>query len=332
MKTIEAKKILVIQLRRIGDVLLTTPIVEILRKVFPESTIDFLVEKPGAVILDGNPFLSNILVYDKQHPVSWILKIRKKKYDLVLDFLANPRTAWITFFSKASYRVGFSHPGRSFAYNIKVKPDRNAKYAVDFKKDLLKAIDINDTAVNMHINIPEPDRAYVDDFLKKQAINSRIIIGISSTSRRQARIWRKDYFAGICDRLIQDYNAFIVLLWGPGEKEKVREVASLMKNEAFIPPETDLKQLVALIEKCSLIITNDNGPMHLAIAAGTPVIAIFGPTVAECLIPPQTVHIGLSSDVSCIRCEKNQCGSMECMDSLTVDEVYGVIKKKLSRQ
>jgi len=121
---IDSKRILLIQLRRIGDVLMCTPALRALRKHLPRSHIAFLTERECAAILALNPYLDELLVLDRErygNPLYWLKKvwqIRRKRFDLVIDYLGNPRSAYISFLSGAKLRVGYDLPGRRFLYNL----------------------------------------------------------------------------------------------------------------------------------------------------------------------------------------------------------------------
>ena len=333
MEIKNVEKILIIQLRRIGDVLLTTPVIEALREHFPKSQIDFLVEKPADEVLRGNPYLNNIIISDKKffEQIKLIRRIRKEKYDLVIDFLGNPRSAWITFFSRANYRVGFDFGGRKFAYNIRIKRDNLSKYVVNFKLDVLGAIGIDEARKKMFFPIPEDINLFVEHSLSNYLDKGKILVGLAPWSRRQARRWPKHYFAQIADRLIEKYNSQVILFWGPREKEAIEEIATLMKNKPLIAPPTDLKQLAALIRKCQLMVTNDNGLMHIAVSVGTPTVTMYGPTNNENWNPPgEKFHRAMKSEVDCLACHKQDCETMECMVKLTPDMVEEAVKEILT--
>lgn len=325
-------KILIIQLRRIGDVLLTTPVIETLRERFPEAQIDFLVERSAYDILVGNPYLNNIIVSNKSffEQIKLMRKIRNEKYSMVFDFLGNPRSAWITFFSAARYRVGFDFPARKFAYNICLKRDPKPKYLVDFKLDALKAIGINAPRKKTFFHVPLDTKVFINDSLGNSLIEDKILIGLAPNSRRKARIWLKEYFAQIADLLIDKYNSQVILFWGPGERQTVEEIASLMKSKPIISPPTDLKQLAALIKRCDVMITNDNGPKHIAVSVGTPTATIYGPTNNKTWNPPDApLYVAVESDVNCLGCNKQECETMECMKKVTPDMVEEVVVELL---
>lgn len=331
MQTVELKpdaKILVIQLRRIGDVLLTTPVLRALRRKFTEAQIDFLVEKPGAEILAGNPYINNLLIYDKKDHFQWIRRLRAEKYDLILDFLGNPRTAWIVGLSGAKYRLGFIRRGRDFVYNVKVKPDQVPKYVPAHKLDLLKPLGIEANNINLDLIVSASAQARIQKFLAKEKIlPSDMLVGISPTSRRQARRWLKQGFAEIADCLMQKYQAKVIFLWGPGEETYIDDIISLMKKRPIKSPALSIAESIALTNSLKLFIGNDNGPMHIAQGLKIPSIVLFGPTQSANWNEPGPNNIAVKADVTCLECNKQECDCMCCMERISVQMVEEAIKK-----
>ncbi len=331
MKTIELKpnsKILVIQLRRIGDVLLTTPVLRALRRKFTEAQIDFLVEKPGAEILVANPYINNLLVYDKKDQLNWIRRVRAAKYDIILDFLGNPRTAWLVGLSGAKYRFGFKRPGRDFVYTNKITPDPVPKYVPAFKLDLLKPLGIESKNVDLDLPISTLAKERINSFMAKEKIRETdTLVGISPTSRRQARRWLKQGFAEIADLLMQKYGAKIIFFWGPGEETYIDDIISLMKTKPLKSPALTIAESVALTSKLKLFIGNDNGPMHIAQGLKIPTVVVFGPTQSTNWSEPAPRNIVVKAEVPCLECNKQECDSMCCMDRVTVSMVEQAIQK-----
>src|SRR5881296_2236111 len=128
------RSILVIKLRAIGDVLLSTVVLNNLRASFPDARIDFLTERPSREVIEGNPVVNSVLAFDgsNRRSLSLILDVRNRKYDLVIDLFGNPRSALVTFFSGASYRVGYRFNWRRYCYNIVVEPRGGEVHNTDF--------------------------------------------------------------------------------------------------------------------------------------------------------------------------------------------------------
>lgn len=327
MKTIYLKptaKILIIQLRRIGDVLLTTPVIRALRRKFPLARIDFLVEKPGSEILITNPYLNRLLIYDKRAQFTWISKIRAEKYEIILDFLGNPRAAWIVGLSGAKHRVGFKRAWRDLVYNVRVAPDPIPKYVPKFKLDLLKPLGISseDSDADLDLSISPEAEAKIGSYLKSENVaQTDILVGISPTSRRPARRWRKEGYAQIADLLMKKYRAKVIFLWGLDEEAYIDDIISLMKEKPLKSPVLKINELVALTKQLKLFIGNDNGPMHIAQGLKIPTVVIFGPTQSANWSEPVERNIIVKSTIHCVECNLQECALMECMAKVEVSQV-----------
>jgi ADP-heptose:LPS heptosyltransferase len=271
-------KILVAQLYRIGDVLLTTPAVREIKKSFPNAEVDFLAEKPAAGILSGNPDIHELLVYDKQHPWAMIKTIRSRRYDWVIDFLGTPRTAILTALSGAKMRAGLARVFHNWAYNRKLPSLPEPLYVAEEKIRLLEPLGVKFTGdLHAQIKIPNTSRLWADNFYETQKNIKRPLIALSPVSRRHYKRWPLDRFAALSDRLISELNCAVLLLWGPGEKEVALSVSSRMKNAPMISLETkSLLDLAALMQRADLFVGNDNGVKHIAAASGIPTFTIYG--------------------------------------------------------
>lgn len=348
-------KILIIQLRRIGDVLLTTPAVREVKHTYPGATIDFLVEAPGAQALEGNPNINSILTYNKNERWQWIKRIHAAKYDVVIDFLNNPRSAQLTLASRAGIRAGFNAGIWSWVYNKRIAGSKRPIYTALVKFKLLEHIGIKpEVPLVPEIYLSNNDREFADRWLSSQGMaGNRPLIGIIPTHRRAVRKWTAEGFAGVGERLIKDFNATLILFWGPGEYEEVKSIADMIltklvsesrttvehnqKNKVNLAPESNIKEMAALLAKCDLVITNDSGPMHTAVAMGTPTVTIYGPTQPKAWNPSylnselaQKHRVVQAYGLACLGCNKNICPyKHECMQWVTPDQALNTCKNSL---
>jgi heptosyltransferase-3 len=329
------RKILVIKLRAIGDVLLSTIVTKNLRQAFPEGEIDFLTELPSRDVVRGNPYLNTTLVYDKVNMsgLELIRLIRTRSYDLVIDLFGNPRTALVTRVSGARYRVGFDFRWRRYAYNIVAQPRGAHVHNTQFNLDALAAIGVDIQDRNLYFPLASEDLAYVDEFLARAGLTQQFLVGVSAGGGWYTKRWGLDKYAELCDRLIKRYKATVILTWGPGQRQEVETIRSKMTGEPFVPPATTLRQLGALLQRCSITISNDSGPMHIAAAVGVPVLGIFGPTNPVLQGPYGSKHITVSkSDLDCLGCNLTKCPiGHPCMLELSVDEVMGGVERLLAK-
>jgi len=332
----EPKRILIIQLRRIGDVLMCTPVIRALRQKYPQSHLAFLTEEESKAILENNPNLNEVIVWDKNKYNNWfyalkkIKEIRDKKFDLVVDLLGTPRTALASFLSGAKKRIGFAYRFRKIFYNLKVAPDQQEKYGALYKLDSLKPLGIESRDSKLDLVIDSKAKSFAQKFFAENKIlDSDFKITISPTARRRFNFWFLDRYAKVADGLMEKYSAKAILVWGSGEREIVEKMASLMKFKPIISAETTtLLELAAILEKCDLQLGNDNGTKHIATAVGIPTVTVYGPhSPVSWTYPDLSRHKFVKKNCACANNErkKHSCTKVTCLDSISVADVQQVL-------
>ncbi len=324
----KVEKILIIKPAAIGDVLLATPAAENLRYNFPDAEINFLTQKFCKEILTGNPFISRVLTYDLSLDGGWFIisKIRKQKYDLVIDLFGNPRTALITFLSRARYKVGFKFRQRKYAYNIKLDSRGGEVHNTEFNLDALRALglEVKPTLPKFYINLVHNE--FADKFFLDNSLEGKQVIGINPCGTWPTKVWYLEKFAELIKKFTGDYR--FLIFWGYEEErlqaEKLREMTG---SNVILIPKTDLKYTGALMRKCRVFLTNDTGPMHIASALGVNVAAIFGPTNSHLQGPLNKNSIVIKNEsLSCLGCNLTKiedCPNQhKCMAELSADTVF----------
>lgn len=325
-------KALFVQLRRIGDILMCTPAVRAFKMKFPRCRLDFLTEHPD--VLQGNPRIDEIIQVDSSkqfnpfYQYRLIRKIRNMKYDLVIDFLANPRSAYYSFLSGARTRLSYGYGHRRWAYNMLPSRPDTPRYAALDRLNLMKSIDVvsDDPAIEFYPS--EKNREEARELL--QPVSGKRIVTVSPVSRRAYRRWPLERFAEICRKLKSEFGFEIVILVGPGEETFGKTLCEMLKNEEPLFLQIgSLGILGAIFENTSLHIGNDNGPKHIAVACGAPTFAIFGAdNHISWTFPDYSRHDYITSaeiDPEC-RADNHRCGP-DCINKITVNAVY----EKLSR-
>lgn len=322
--------ILVIKLRAIGDVLLSTVVLKNLRTAFPAAQIDFLTQPPSRGVVEGNPFVNSVMTFDpgRQHGLRLVREIRRRRYDLVIDLFGNPRSAVVAYTSGARYRVGYRFRWRQHCYNIVVEPRGGEVHNTEFNLDALRAIDVPvvDTTIRFPLN--GVDRSFADSLFLQHHLEDKFVVALNPGGGWYTKRWRPQQYAMLGDQIAREDQGEIIVLWGPEERSDAERIHSLMIRKPILIPETNLKQLAAIVEKCDLMITNDSGPMHIAAAVETPVVAIFGPTNPELQGPVGTPNeIVQHQHLLCLGCNLTTCPIKNpCMEELTVDEVYAAFR------
>ncbi len=331
IKKDEIKKILLIKLRGIGDVILSTIVIDNLRKEFPQADIDFLTEAASRPALEFINEINEVLIFNRKSSFErfkLFFSIRKKKYDLVLDLFSNPATAQITKLSGAKYRAGFPYKGRKYAYNLFGPAERDKFHAAELHLEFLKRIGIKASEKKLLFGLTSEDRKFAEDFIKTNFPANEMICGISPSGGWPSKKCDPEKFAEIADSIVNKFNAKILIIWGPADKAEAEEIKSLMINESVFAPPTSIRQMAALIEECDILIANDSGPMHISTAVGTPTLSLHGPTDPKLQGPYGDKHEYLRlEDLHCIGCNLLECPfNHECFRDLPVERVLEKVK------
>ncbi|MFH2204680.1 MAG: glycosyltransferase family 9 protein [Elusimicrobiota bacterium] len=331
------RRILIIMLRRIGDVLLTTPAARALRRLYPTAVIDFLAEPPAHELLAGNPDISNVLVYRKGalNYLRWLRRVRAAGYDWVIDYMGNPRTAALTFCSGAALRAGPGHVAHRWAYSRRLQESATPYYSAQEKIRVLAGLGITPDEGDClpRLAADAESEKFADDEIAKLRLKGAPLIGLVPASRRKTRRWPAASYAELGRRLRDGEGARLMVFWGPGEYELARSVREEIGAGAVCAPATPrLRQLAALISRCTILVTNCNGPKHIAVARGVPTLTIHGSSDPRCWNPQdQARHPVVRRDeLGCIGCLRNSCPTrIECLNELPAERVYAAARKLL---
>lgn len=330
------KKILVIKLRAIGDVLLSTPVLENLRARYPDAVIDVLTERFASDVVCENPFINSVIAFDRKRESSFSLlqRVRTAHYSLVLDLFCNPRTAFITFTSGARVRVGFPFRFRGYAYTVKVVPRGGDVHNVHFNLDALRAISIPVMTDRPIFRLSFGALQFADDWYRTLPVQKKMLIGVNAGGGWISKRWGVKQFAAFADMTAERLDAVIVVFWGPGEEHDAQELANSMKHNSFLMPKTTLQQSAACTQRCAYFVSNDSGPMHIAAALGVPTLGIFGPTNPNLQGPFGHQHVWVRNEkLACLGCNVTTCaiGNM-CMSELTPDTVYQAFEQLIIKK
>lgn len=322
---IDYKKILIIRLSSLGDVLLTTPVIKELAEKFPETEIDFLVKPQFADAVKSNKHLRKVYELDKSKNFNAILgSLVKNKYNLVIDLQNNFRSRAIT--SKLGVKV----------YRFK-KPTIKKFLLVNFKWNRYKEIK---TIPQMYAeSIPELEfnhslpELYIPDEIITSVKSGIKFVGFAPGSKHFTKMWPEEFYIDLGKRLSDD--GFTILLFGgKDDKELCKNLHDEIPNSINLATEDNLLQIARDMKECSFIVCNDSGLMHTAVSVGTPVVAIFGSTVREFGFYPYSNNsiIIENTDLSCRPCShigKDHCPKkhFKCMLELTPNLVYEELKR-----
>jgi len=332
----KVKKILIIKLRGIGDVILATIALPNIHRYFPNAKIDFLTENPSKAILETNKLISNIFIFNRNslaERLKLFFIIRKQKYDLVIDFFSNPSTAQITFLSGAIFRAGFSYRGRKYAYNIYGPTNRTNYHAAQLHLEFLKYLGIPIPQKDLNIKLEPEDENFAEKFLLKNNLRNKNLVVISPSGGWPSKKCEPEKFAEIGKEIIYRLGYIVIVVWGPGDKEDATKITRLIGKGAFLAPPTSLREMGAIMKNSTAVIANDSGPMHLATALGVPVLSIHGPTNPWLQGPFGKKHEWVRLDeLDCIECNLLECPrNHECFRDLPTETIFYRFKKLLNK-
>ncbi len=342
------KKILLVRLDHIGDLLMATPAIAALRRKFPEACIDLLGGERAKEVFRGNRDIDRILTFDATWydprrgkeiwPIdvtSLLWKLRREKYDCAVDLRGDFRVILLfLWLIGARRRMGFHDLGLGFLLTDSVSYDPEKSY-LDLNFDALSPLDIKRDDRSTRFFVAEEEVAYVENIFKEHGLGrDDMIIGINPTSNRIEQRWSEKRFAELSDLFVKEYQAKILLLSAPSEAALARKMLSFLKQPVIdLVGKTSLGQLGALMKKLSLYIANDSGPMHLAISLKTPTIGLFGTTSVKKSWPynkNSSLFQPITSQVDCRRpCYEKDCDPKKCFDLITVEEVFAAARRLL---
>jgi ADP-heptose:LPS heptosyltransferase len=286
-----AGRYLLLQLKRVGDVLLCTPLVRAIREQEPSARILFLTEEANEPVLRGNPRCDAILTIPPRMGIGeWRAlreRLRTEAPATAIDFSGTPRSCIITALSGAPVRVGFRvRAPRRWLYNKVVVPNLNA-YTVERRLDLLRALGIRERGLATEIYLDEKDRSEAERILAETGFAPRTpIVAIAPTSRRDAKRWAAEGFARAAALARETIRGEILILCGPGEEEQAEEVRRRIPSARMPERPPPLRTAAAMIERARILIANDGGLKHVAVALGVPTVTIFVSTGPAGWHPP----------------------------------------------
>jgi predicted lipopolysaccharide heptosyltransferase III len=273
-------KILLIQLKRIGDLVLTTPAIAALRDKFPDAKISLVVSPGCAELLPAISKIDNKLVVNNM--ASW-LEITRTSFDYAIDFTRNDRSSFLTRLSRAKTRIASERRKqkstfRSRAYNTFVAAKLKQLHTVDYNLKLLEPLGIGDEAPPIRLKIPETARKKASELRTKHKIDNQFIV-FHPGSARAEKFWEPDRWAEVIARAPDDCAIIVTGGTSSLEQSHIREIKSKLRRRIVdLSDQTDLLTLAALISQARLLVTVDSAPMHFAAAARIPQVALFGPT------------------------------------------------------
>lgn len=312
----------------VGDVVMATPILADLRRAFPKASITAMCQTPLADLLAEDPAINELFCFSKlanefsrrQDRRDLVAKIQAGKYDVGILLTNSFSSAWWFWQGRVKRRIGFAADLRSWLLSDAIQFPEKEHQIITYKRLLEPlGIEISNTMPRLYVSEQEMQEARV--LLKQRGVVlDRPLIGINpGAAFGAAKCWPRQRFTELAKRLVEQGRQ--VVFFGDGaSKEWIRAICP--EGAINLAGATNLRELICLIQLCTDFVTNDSGPMHIAAAVGTPIVALFGSTDQEVTGPYGLRQTVIDKKVSCAPCLKRKCPiDFKCMKLISVDEV-----------
>lgn len=344
-EALKAVNILVIKMSAIGDVILSVPSLRAIRQRFPDAVIKVLVGLQAREVLDGCPYVNDLVVCDfkgrhKGIKGMWSLarELQKEMFDVVIDLQNNRKSHMLGAFSLAAQRHGYDNGKLSFLLSNSIKDDAPYLDPLDHQLRVLKLAGVKSVEKSLELWPSDLDDAKVEQLLKDAwAFRGQTLVGINvrASSRWRSKNWPQSSIAGLCDALARDFNVRSVLTGAGADEEYARRIAGMTKSKPLVAAgKTSINELAALIKRFKVYVTPDSAPMHIASAMGVPCVALFGATDPRRHVVSSSnfTVISKSPEFRCSPCYNPGCPKEpNCMKKITVEEVKSAVAAYLDR-
>jgi lipopolysaccharide heptosyltransferase II len=326
-------KILLVRLRRIGDVVMTSPAITALKKSLPHASLTYIVEEPYRRLVEGNPRLDRVISLPADQGLldflGFIRNLRRVKYDALIDFHGGPRASRIAFLARARVKVGYKLKYKNFIYDIRLPRSRKGGYfhSVENHLNLVKALGIavlEPPPLELPPARPE-EKKRIDAYWAENDLERTKAVIFHIGAGNAFRDWGAQNLATLAGLLAGRSGVRIILVGSAGDKARQGEILAAVRQPVLsLVAELNLIELLELLGRATLFVGPDSGPMHIAAAAGTPIVALFGPTLPENFGPWQAKATLIARDLDCRPCRQRRCimNDFRCLRSIRPEEVY----------
>jgi heptosyltransferase-2 len=326
----------------VGDTVLSYPTVQQLKIFFPKSHLAILIPAYLVDLWKTFPYVDEIIPFQKKKGIGSIWEdinlsqsLKERNFDLAVILPRSFRSAFHIYLARIPIRIGYQSEGRSFflTHGIRRIQGVLCNHRVYYYLKLIEPLGKIESPPSPHIFLREEDRRWADRALKDLGIpEGKPLIGMNpGATYGLAKCWYPDRFGELGKRLAEKWEAKILLFGKEEEHPIVYEILRHLGTRGVdLAGKTGLLQLAALLQRCTLLVTNDTGTMHVAAAVGTSIVALFGSTSPLTTGPWGKNHVVVRKDVPCSPCWKRICPTdHQCMELITVDEVEEAVDRKL---
>lgn len=321
------KKILIIRIDRVGDMIISTPAIRAVRNNYPDAEIHLLASIDNKDLIINNPNINKVLVY-KNDSI-------ENNYDMAIALNPGYIPNYLTFKSGAKIKLGYTGQGGNIFLTHSIKDDRaeNVRHEIDFGLELVALAGCETDNKETEVSITEEAEIYANNFFLQHNLNTTdLIIAVHPGASQEYIRWSKEGFAKTADVLMAKYNAKVLILGSKSENQLLNDILSLMKAKPIIINNLSLSQVVSVIKRCNIFLGNCSGPMHIAAALKIPVVVIMVSAVLDNYHywgPRNEGDIILTKNLKCSYCHPTDCTTYACIRLVSAEEVISAAENKI---
>jgi heptosyltransferase I len=333
------RRILIIKPSAIGDVVHALPVLNLVRRTWPDAHIAWLATPACSGLLDGHPQLDEVIRFERRrfgqgwrNPSAaaglfrFARELRSRQFDLVIDLQGLFRSGWLAWQTRSAVRVGFAN-AREFApvfYTHRVPVAAAEQHAVDRYLTLAEMLGCGREPVEFRFATNDADREAVSEMLNDD--DTRYAVLAPGTHWPTKR-WPVEHFAALVPMLRERFGLRSVIVGGPADRSLAAQIPAALD----LTGATNLRQLVALLERAAVVVANDSGPMHIAAALGCPLVTPYGPTSPVRTGPYRRMDCVIRLDIPCSPCFSRTCSHQSCLKWLAPESVLREVERQLSQ-
>ncbi len=345
------KKFLIIKPSSIGDIVHALPFLRTLRANHPSAYIAWMIEESFQDLIKHNPDLDEVIPIRTKYwrkslnTQSWneicetIKLLKERKFDWTFDLQGLIKTGFIALMTGAPNRVGFHKNNcrekvNSWFNNHHSEYIATGSHIVDRCLSQLSFLGNFQPQAEFILSIRPEDENVSKTFMAENSkLAEKPIAGINPGAGFSTKLWNIEKYAQLADKLVEELGFSILITWGPGEQEMATKIANTMKQKSWIAPATTIAESIGLYKKLSLFVGSDSGPFHICWALDIPTVSVWGPTDPSRNGAYKKNHKAVFHKLDCSFCWKRQCplGTTECMDKITVQNMFEATKKLASK-
>ena len=340
-------RILIVKLSAIGDVVHSLPVLSALREMYPNASIHWLIEEAAAGLLENHPLIDKVLVSKRK---SWLKRLKKgdgrplrdcirfiqtlrsEPYDLVLDLQNLAKSSLWVALAKSRRKLGY-YGTAEYAYvplTEKVGPENFNLHAVDRYLTFIHYLGGPAGTPKFPLPLLPEHSLRAKKLIDKFGLNGKKLVVIHPRALWSTKLWEIEHFRSLSSKLQRNLGVGVIFTGSYDDRSYIQQiVAGIRPKPVSLCGQSTLLELAAIFKEADIAVTTDTGPMHLAAAIGTPVVALFGPTDPARTGPYGKDHTVMSTKLSCRPCFKKQCPDVRCMREILPERVYLTVRDKM---